>query len=154
MTKSKTNYMKNQSGEVFETMCPEYYKDCEHLPQKQGAELYRLQVISDLKNKIEPGSTVYIKVNHVSSSGMTRYMDFYFISENQLQKINHSMSVVLMWTHTDNGLKVKGCGMDMGLHSVYTLGRHLWPNGTPKPHGSRNGVPDSDGGYALQYSYL
>lgn len=52
------------------------------------------------------------------------------------------------------GAKICGCGMNMGFHFIYSLGASLWPNGTPKPHGRRNGAPDSDGGYALKYSSL
>lgn len=52
------------------------------------------------------------------------------------------------------GLKVSGCGMDMGFHLVYNLGATLWPKGTKKPHGTRNGEPDSCGGYALQHRWL
>ena len=52
------------------------------------------------------------------------------------------------------GLVVGGCGMDMGLHVIYTLGAALWPKGTPEPHGTRNGVLDSDGGYALKSEWL
>lgn len=52
------------------------------------------------------------------------------------------------------GLKVGGCGMDMGFSVVYGLGMALWPNGTPKPHGVRNGEPDSDGGYAIGHRWL
>lgn len=53
-----------------------------------------------------------------------------------------------------SGIKVHGCGMDMGFHLVYNLGRTIWPNGTPKPHGKRNGDPDRDGGYALKKVWL
>lgn len=52
------------------------------------------------------------------------------------------------------GIPVGGCGMDMGFHLVYGLGSRLWPKGTPKPHGRRNGEPDSNGGYALKHSWL
>lgn len=52
------------------------------------------------------------------------------------------------------GLKMGGCGMDMGFQAVYSLGRAMWPNGTPKPHGTRNGDPDRDGGYALKHTWL
>ena len=52
------------------------------------------------------------------------------------------------------GLRVSGCGMDMGFHVVYNLGYALWPDGTPEPHGTRNGAPDSDGGYALKHRWL
>jgi len=52
------------------------------------------------------------------------------------------------------GLKVGGCGMDMGFSVVYDMGRVLWPKGTPKPHGMRNGGPDREGGYALKHEWL
>lgn len=52
------------------------------------------------------------------------------------------------------GIKIGGCGMDMGFALVYDLGATLWPKGTPKPHGKRNGEPDSEGGYALKHSWL
>jgi hypothetical protein len=42
----------------------------------------------------------------------------------------------------------------MGFAAVYNLGYALWPNGTPEPHGTRNGVPDRDGGYALKQCWL
>lgn len=52
------------------------------------------------------------------------------------------------------GLKVGGCGMDMGFHVVYRLGSTMWPEGTSKPHGTRNGEPDTDGGYALKHEWI
>jgi len=53
-----------------------------------------------------------------------------------------------------NAVKISGCGMDMGSAVVYDLGYRLWPNGTPTPHGTRNGTPDSSGGYALKYQWI
>lgn len=47
-----------------------------------------------------------------------------------------------------------GAGYDAGFECVYQLGRALWPNGTPEPHGVRNGEPDSEGGYALRHERL
>lgn len=52
------------------------------------------------------------------------------------------------------GIKAGGCGMDMGFNLVYNLGATMWPKGTPKPHGSRNGESDTAGGYALNHSWL
>jgi hypothetical protein len=54
----------------------------------------------------------------------------------------------------NNGVKVAGCGMDMGFHLIYSLSYALFPKGTDAPHGTRNGVPDSDGGYALKHEWL
>ena len=54
----------------------------------------------------------------------------------------------------NEGIVVDGCGMDMGFHLVYSLGATIWPSGTNKPHGTRNGEPDSCGGYALKSRWL
>ena len=51
-------------------------------------------------------------------------------------------------------LKTQGCGMDMAFDAVYTLGSSLWPLGTPTPHSTRNGEPDTCGGYALNHRSL
>lgn len=50
----------------------------------------------------------------------------------------------------DGALMLGGCGYSKPSHIGYSLGRALWPDGTPEPHGTRNGEPDSDGGYALK----
>ena len=42
-----------------------------------------------------------------------------------------------------------GCGYSKSFQIGYSLGCSLWPEGTPEPHGTRNGVPDSYGGYAI-----
>lgn len=58
------------------------------------------------------------------------------------------------WDRDRQGLKVGGCGMDMGFHVVYSLGQTVWPKGTKKPHSTRNGEPDRAGGYALKHQWL
>ncbi len=58
------------------------------------------------------------------------------------------------WDDKQSGIRIRGCGMDMGFEIVYRLGNRLWPEGTPKPHGTRNGQPDCYGGYALKSSWL
>lgn len=58
------------------------------------------------------------------------------------------------WDSDRGGIRMGGCGMDMGFAAVYNLGAAMWPKGTPNPHGRRNGEPDSAGGYALKHSWL
>lgn len=58
------------------------------------------------------------------------------------------------WDDRRGGVSMGGCGMDMGFALVYSLGSALWPNGTRQPHGTRNGQPDRDGGYALKQEWL
>jgi hypothetical protein len=52
------------------------------------------------------------------------------------------------------GIKIGGCGQDMGFSLVYNLGATLWPKGTRKPHSTRNGEPDTAGGYALNHKWI
>ncbi len=56
-----------------------------------------------------------------------------------------------------DALVVGGCGMDMGFHIVYNLGRVLFPDGFKVEGRGRNGDTsgwDKDGGYALNHRWL
>lgn len=57
-------------------------------------------------------------------------------------------------TGPDGAIIVSGCGFNAAFQVVYNLGATLWPKGTPKPHGTRNGEPDRAGGYALKQREL
>ena len=112
-----------------------------------------------LRGILQPGDKVQCVLRHVSRSGMSRDIDFYVakIDDNgkpYLQYLTGYISTALDDPMTKRGLKVGGCGMDMGFHVVWNLGFVLWPKGTDKPHGTRNGVPDSDGGYALRSEWI
>lgn len=73
-----------------------------------------------------------------------------------IRSIGYTASIAMAdkWDADRGGIRIGGCGMDMGFSLVYSLGHTLWPKGTPKPHGKRNGEPDSAGGYALKHSWL
>lgn len=103
---------------------------------------------------LKPGSQVLTVLRNVSRSGMSRRIDLYTIHRDEMVYLSHAAAVVMGDPRPDDGIKVSGCGMDMGFHLVYNLGATLWPKGTAKPHGTRNGEPDSDGGYALKQRWL
>lgn len=114
-----------------------------------------------LRAILKPGDTVWCILRHVSSSGMSRRISFVKFVKSRITKkiepyyLDHKISDLLDLKLSDvDGLVVGGCGMDMGFHVVYNIGAKIWPDGTPKPHGSRNGKPDSDGGYALKHRWL
>lgn len=104
-----------------------------------------------LRKLLKPNDTVICVLRSVARSGISRRIDFYTIN---LDYLSHSIAVVLGDPEPENGLRVGGCGMDMGFHVVYSLGYKLWPKGTDVPHGTRNGEPDSVGGYALKHRWL
>lgn len=150
---SKYTYMR-EGDTVFFTSHPEYHQNAQKLTQAEGKRQYREQNIRNLLGILKPGQTVYTSVKTVSRSGMSRVIRLYVADGNIIRNISGYVANALDWPGYQDGVKVGGFGMDMGFHTVYTLGRVLWPKGTPEPHGTRNGVPDSDGGYALKQEWI
>ena len=88
------------------------------------------EAIKRLKEEIKKGDTLWTQLNHVSRSGMMRH-----ISVRQIKK-----DYPLDWKQGknrlgyDNGIKVGGCGMDMGFRLVYTLSSVLYDDGYAIKH--------------------
>ncbi len=125
------------------------------------------EALDKLRAMLKPGQTVYCTVRHVAASGMLRRISFFIAycpNEGDWNYGKDAASIrCIDWLiaracgymqHDKGGLVVGGCGTDMGFAVVYYLGATLWPDGTPEPHGTRNGEPDSAGGYALKHSWL
>ncbi len=114
-----------------------------------------------------PGTRVYTVVTHVARSGMSRSI------QPMMGGINHEDEPIIMdltwrvaranpslkFDRDHGGIKMTGCGMDMGFALVYEIGRMLYPDGfalAPGQH-ARNGDKsniDKDGGYALRHERL
>ena len=129
-----------------------------------------------LKPQLVPGSTVYTKVDHVSRSGMSRVISCYVVDGGEIRDISYFVSQALGWGQSDKhgGVKVGGCGMDMGFHLVYSFSRALYPKGfhcigegeswatnCPSPDhvnpGDRSYSPErfhTNSGYALRQRWL
>jgi hypothetical protein len=113
-----------------------------------------------LLTMLKPGDRVYTVLRHVSASGMSRRISLVVATTDHdgkpaVTSIDWLAARLLSYRqHDRGGLVVGGCGMDMGFHLVYALGSALWPDGTPEPHGRRNGEPDTAGGYALRHEWL
>jgi hypothetical protein len=119
-------------------------------------DIRKQECIEDLRKDLKPGDTVYCILRHVSRYGMYRVISLY---TQDLRKIDHLAADLLEgWDDRHSGCKASGCGMDMGFHLVYNLGRQLFPKGfkVAKDRG-RNGDTsgwDNDGGYALKCKWL
>ena len=114
------------------------------------------EALEQLRNLLQPGDVIYTRLNHVSASGMTRWLDLFVIRDDEPLRLTWSAAAATGYRYCERreSLKIEGCGMDMGFSAVYSLGRALWPDGTDSPHGTRNGEPDRDGGYALKQRWL
>ncbi len=137
----------------------EYSKD-----QKETAITY-------LKKTLKPGRTIYTDVKQVSRSGMSRHIKCYIVDGGKIQNITWHISRVLGYSidRDDGGLKVSGCGMDMGFHVIYNLAYTLFPKGYKCPGEScrsndhfndhtitreKGKHKHSDGGYAFDQQWL
>lgn len=117
--------------------------------------------IAFLRKTLKPGKTVYTIVRKVSSSGMSRQISTFIRSKAGIINLDWYVANALEYKREPKhgALKIGGCGMDMGFHVVYNLGRKLYPNGfklAKNQHG-RNGDKsgiDTDGGYALKQEWL
>ena len=109
-----------------------------------------------LERILKPGTTVHTILRHVTASGMQRSIQMKVVSGGDIVDISWSVAAVLdaSMDAKHGGIKVSGCGEDMGYALVHDLGMTLWPKGTDKPHGMRNGEPDSFGGYALRHRWI
>ena len=116
----------------------------------------RAQSLTLLRSVLKPGAEVFTQVRHVSKSGMTRWLDVYTVIDGSIRNITWDVCAAADFTFCGrrHSLKIEGCGMDMGFQAVYCLGFAIWPDGTPEPHGTRNGQPDTNPGYALRQRWL
>ena len=94
------------------------------------------------------GARIYVIQRHVSSSGMTRFLSLFVMSNGEPRDITAAVAALFDEKIDDerHALKVQGCGMDMHFHTVYRLGRVLFEKGDLEN--------DEDPGYALHYRTL
>jgi hypothetical protein len=105
--------------------------------------------------------TIKTICRHVSSSGMFRLIDMYAVKDGELVYLS-GLADTLGVAKRDSkrqGLRVSGCGMDMGFHLVYSFSYAVFPDGFKLRKGDygRNGDKsgfDEDGGYALKQEWI
>ena len=105
--------------------------------------------------------TIYCVCRHVSSSGMFRRISFYAIRRNELVYLDGLIEDLADYKRDkkEQGLRVTGCGMDMGFAVVYAFSHAIFAKGFRYRKGEchRNGDPspiDKDGGYALKHQWI
>lgn len=86
------------------------------------------KTIEWLKKLIKEDDTIYLILRHVSQSGMARDIDMFIIKDNEPLLIGWKASNLVgeRW-HKDNyGIRITGCGMDMGFSLVASLAKILF----------------------------
>ena len=98
------------------------------------------EAIKILKEKIKKGDTLWTQLKHISQSGMMRHISVRQIKNNYPFDWSRLVAIALDWKQAKNkfggynGIKVGGCGMDMGFHLVYTLSKVLYDDGYAIKH--------------------
>ena len=101
-----------------------------------------------LTHYLSEGDTVYTVLRSVSSSGMSRKISLKVAKDGKILDLTYYASILLDWPLVEvNGsraLRVGGCGMDMGFHTVYSLSRVLF---------RVEGQISPDAGYVLNHNW-
>jgi hypothetical protein len=137
------------------------------MTKAQKAE--RDEAINTLREWVKPGDTIHTIVTHVARSGMQRSIKLFRTYVEDGKAEIHEISYLAARAMNDKidqkngGIKIGGCGMDMGFHLVYNLGRTLFPEGgsleatSPirKHQAERAGeTKEKDGGYLLKHHWI
>ncbi len=115
---------------------------------------YSQTEINDARAKLltwlKPGDTVNTISRHTSRSGMSRSISLFASVSGELVELDYYASRVL-GDSIDNkhgGIRIGGCGMDMGFALVYNLSSRLFPDGFgcigKGPNGSGHYCPSND----------
>lgn len=113
----------------------------EEYPREQA------QALAYLKEHCKPETRVYSLLRHCSASGMQRAISFYVIEDNTPILLDRSLALLFCYVLSKHeGVKLNGCGMDMGYHVVNSLSAHLYKN--------VDGSYSHDGAYSLKHSWL
>ena len=122
------------------------------MSNKTQAQQDKAEAIEKLREWLKRDEIIYTVLRHRSASGMTRYIDMYYIRENRPCRITWAAAKALGWTYDTNreALKVGGCGMDMGFHAVYTLSAVLFRDSET----FRDPVTGEDAGYSLRHEWM
>jgi hypothetical protein len=108
------------------------------MTKKQEKQDERDAAIKQLRKEIRPGTTLYTILRHCSRSGMQRSISVVLPSKNG-PTLNLdwfiSKALDMKMDQTNGGLKISGCGMDMGFALVYELSAALWGYGNKRGYG-------------------
>lgn len=128
----------------------------------------KTEAVERLLDWVAPGDEVCTVLRHVSRSGMSRSVSPILLLEDGPFDASGfvARAVGEKFDRTNGGVKVGGCGMDMGFALVYDLARSLFPGGfecvgagcpsNDHSNGDQDFSPHhhSDGGYALRQRWL
>ena len=88
----------------------------------------RAESIERLRSCVKPGQTVYCILRSCARSGMSREISLLVFDGESVFHLDYNAAIVLGYSSKGNGhgVRIGGCGMDMGFALVYELSRALF----------------------------
>ena len=75
----------------------------------------------NLSHYLKNGSTIYCVLKHTSQSGMTRDIKLMVCYKNEIIHLSWNVAKFLDYKVRNHGVRIQGCGMDMGFALVNHL---------------------------------
>lgn len=165
-----TYYVNDADGSCFDLgHCPGAGWRKVSAKEAKAAQMVHARTM--LRAALPSGTTVACVLTHRSASGMSRSIKVLAPSPDGIgEDVSWAVAraVGLPFDDRRGGVKVGGCGMDMGFHLVYSLSRALYPDGhtcggkgrchsNDHSNGDRAYLPETvhaDGGYAIRMRWL
>lgn len=97
----------------------------------------KTDAVTRLHELVKPGDTVLTVLRHTSRSGMSRDIDLYVVKDGDIYWLSALAAKVLDMSLTKggHGIRIGGCGMDMGFQLVYLLSSVLYRGEQQDKHG-------------------
>lgn len=82
-------------------------------------------------NELRFVNRIHVINRYTSQNGMNRVISCHVLKDGELYNVSWRVAKALGWNYSDRyqGVKVGGCGMDMGFHLVYQLSHELFGDG-------------------------
>lgn len=103
-----------------------------------GKKIERQEAIERMREWVKPGDTLLTILRHVSASGMLRVIDVVKImpeehpgQDPRVLSLGFNIAKIIdaKYDREKEGMRISGCGSDMGFEVVYNLGRILFRDG-------------------------
>ena len=86
------------------------------------------EAITRLREWVKPGDTLYTLIKSVARSEMSRVIQVIQIVNNEPHYLGYNVALALgrSYDRKQEGVRVNGCGMDMGFELIYALSCKLF----------------------------
>ena len=101
----------------------------------------KIELLKEIKriNKEMVNNEIIVTITSVSSSGMSRTANFYYLSKNgYIYNMNYKISKILGYQMTNKGLRIRGCGLDVIFNTLYNLNCYALEYGVIKKSKNKN----------------